>query len=132
MLLLYAVVRGMRMRTVVEIGGLSGYSALNFLQESLLGLTGHATLTTAGSSACMLLREKAGKEALFSTPCYILAGHGPFRRHHVLGRPEPGAAAAPHAAQVYPKGPSRRSGRAASLRALSKAAIQTVVSFSRP
>jgi predicted O-methyltransferase YrrM len=30
-LFLYAVVRGMRMRRVLEIGGLSGYSARNFL-----------------------------------------------------------------------------------------------------
>ncbi|MGI9337296.1 MAG: hypothetical protein ACR2P4_02145, partial [Gammaproteobacteria bacterium] len=29
-LLLYAVVRGMRMRTILEVGGLSGFSALNF------------------------------------------------------------------------------------------------------
>ena len=29
-LLLFAVVRGMRMRAVLEVGGLSGYSALNF------------------------------------------------------------------------------------------------------
>lgn len=31
-LLLYAVVRGMRMSRVLEIGGLSGYSTKNFLQ----------------------------------------------------------------------------------------------------
>ena len=31
-LLLYAVVRGLRMSRVLEIGGLSGYSAKNFLQ----------------------------------------------------------------------------------------------------
>ena len=31
-LLLYAVVRGMRMRSVLEVGGLSGFSALNFVR----------------------------------------------------------------------------------------------------
>lgn len=31
-LLLYSIVRGMRMRRILEIGGLSGYSARNFLQ----------------------------------------------------------------------------------------------------
>ncbi len=31
-LLLYSVVRGMRLSRVLEIGGLSGYSAKNFLQ----------------------------------------------------------------------------------------------------
>ena len=31
-LLLYSVVRGMRMRAVLEVGGLSGFSALNFVR----------------------------------------------------------------------------------------------------
>lgn len=31
-LLLYALVRGMRMRRILELGGLNGYSALNFLK----------------------------------------------------------------------------------------------------
>lgn len=40
-LLMYAVIRCMRLKTVIEIGGLAGYSATNFL--AAVGATGHVT-----------------------------------------------------------------------------------------
>jgi hypothetical protein len=62
-LFLYSVVRGMRMRRVLEIGGLSGYSARNFLQafakpaESIMYTVDVDPVPQLAPNHCVLLKD---------------------------------------------------------------------------